>query len=240
MYRALLLALVLPAATAFAEDWADEYGDVPAAPAELRHVERMSLQTGWRLSANEPFYRGYYADNPGLARAPGSPGGPLLLGSFGYSFTNFFELGLDVAATGERLHLTGQPPLTTMTFAAMVGLRFQKLLPGIGPQGLVPFVGVLAGPTFVMTHFDGAPQYQEAIPTMFGLTAGATLRLTPRWGLTVEYRHTFAHAWPGLLRQADLHLQDFGNVNVGGSWPSVGIAYWWPAKKGPADDRFDW
>lgn len=231
MYRALLLALVLHAATAFAEDWApDEYGDVPAAPQELKRVQRFSIQTGWRASSNGTFYRSYYGEHPELQHAPSSPGGPLLVGSFGYSFTNWFELSLDLVVTGERLRLTGQPALTTMTFAGLVGGRFQKLLPGIGPQGLIPFVGVLAGPSFVMCHFDGGAHYEESNPTTVGVTAGATLRLSPHWGLTVEYRHAFVRARPSFVKQEDFHLQGFSTVNVGGSWPSVGFAYWWPPK----------
>lgn len=230
MYRALLLTLVLHAATSFAGDAPDEYGDVPTAPDELKRVQRFSIQTGWRVSSNGTFYRSYYGEHSELQQAPGSPGGPLLVGSFAYSFTNWIELSLDLAVTGERLRLTGQPTLTTMTFAGLVGLRFQKLLPSIGPQGLIPFVGVLAGPTFVMAHFDGGPHYEESNPTTVGATVGATLRLSPRWGLTVEYRHAFVRARPSFVQQPDRHLQGFSTVNVGGSWPSVGFAYWWPPK----------
>lgn len=230
MYRTLLLAFALCAATAFAEDEPDDYGELVGAPTALKGVGRMSIQLGWRMSPNETFYRDYYTSRPGLERAPGSPGGPLFAGSFGYSFAEFFELSIDLVVTGERLRLTQQPTLTTGTFSSLVGFRFQKLLSGVGPEGLVPFVGALIGPTFVVSRFKDVPSNQESNTIGVGTTLGATLRLSPRWGLTAEYRLTFIEGRPGFVRQPDLALQSFSPFNAGGHWLSVGFAYWWPPK----------
>lgn len=243
MCRGLLLALTLLASTALArgEEYvhpdAEELGEV--APVELQRVGRASIQTGWRQTPNGNFYRSYYATFPELERAPSSPGGPLLVGSFAYSFFNSLELSIDLIVTGEQLKLTGQPMLTTMTFAGLVGARFQRLMPSIGPEGLIPFVGLLAGPSYIVSWFEGAPSYQEDTPTMFGACAGATLRLSPRWGLTAEYRVAFAKVFPGFARQPNLELQRFRDVNAGGHWFSLGVTYVWPARKPPgAGDRF--
>lgn len=244
MVRPLLLALALCATPALAQDGSegdegDEgYFEAEVPPARLRGVGRFSLQTGWRLTSNGTFYRGYYGKRPELERAPASPGGPLLVGSFAYAFTDVVELGIDLVATGERLRLTGQPTLTTMTFGALVGVRFQKLLPGVGRHGLVPFAGVLVGPTYVLSRFDGIASNQEGIPTALVGSVGATLRLSPRWGLTAEYRLSFVRGRPGFVRQPDLGLESFGSFNAGGNWLSVGFSYAWPPKPSCGSEGF--
>lgn len=236
MVRPLLLAVSLLATSALAQpgregyDGFEGYMDPEAPPARLRGVGRFSLQTGWRLTSNESFYQSYYGRHPELGRAPASPGGPLLVGSFAYAFTDVVELGIDLVATGERLRLTGQPTLTTMSFGALVGVRFQKLLLGVGPHGLVPFAGVLVGPTYVLSRFDGVPSNQESVPTALVGSLGATLRMSSRWGLTAEYRLAFVRARPGFVRQPDLGLESFGSFNAGGNWLSVGFTYAWPPK----------
>lgn len=242
MLRPLLLAVALCSSAALAQDESGDYGgyegyegfegylDPEQPPPRLRGVGRASLQTGWRLTTNETFYRVYYGRHPELERGPGSPGGPLLVGSFGYAFTEAVELSVDVVATGERLRLTGQPTLTTMTFAALVGARFQKLLAGVGRHGLVPFAGLHLGQAYVMSRFDGVDGNQEGIPFVLMLSTGATLRLSAHWGLTAEYRLAFTRGRPGFVRQADLGLESFSTYNAGGNWLSMGFTYTWAPK----------
>lgn len=244
MVRPLLLALALLATSALAQEGSEGSGDgdgfmVPEEPpARLRGVGRFSLQAGWRLTSNETFYRNYHDRHPELERAPASPGGPLLVGSFAYSFTDVVELGVDLVATGERLRLTGQPTLTTVSVGALVGMRFQKLLPDVGRHGLVPFAGVAVGPTFVVSQFDGLRKSQEYLPTALVGSVGATLRLSPRWGLTAEYRLAFVRGQTGFVRQPNLELESFGSFNAGGNWLSVGFNYAWPPKPSRGAEGF--
>jgi hypothetical protein len=243
MHRVLLLAFALVACTALAEegDGDDGYEDLPAetAPAELKHRERFSFQVGWKPGANDAFYRNYYTEYPDLPRAPTSPGGPLLVGSFAHSYLEYLEFGLDLVATGQRLRLTGQPTLNTVMLAALVGMRFQLLMRSVGPEGLVPFVGVLLGPTIILSDFEGLDDTtQETGGLTIGGCAGATLRLSPRWGLTAEYRLVAGQGRVGTVRQPDLTLQSFSPFTAGGHWFSLGVTYVWPPKARKGTEPF--
>ncbi|XXF75002.1 hypothetical protein P2318_18185 [Myxococcaceae bacterium GXIMD 01537] len=216
MYRSLLLAAVLTASTALAQE--EEY----EVPTSLEGVGRLSIQSGWRLTSNETFYEGYYAANSQLERGPMSNGGPLVIGSFAYSISDLIELGVDLFATGERLRLTNQPTLTTMTYGALLAVRFQTVLPQVGPYGFVPFMGILSGPTLAYSVFEGQKANEVVTQTWAG-TLGGTLRLSPRWGLTAEYRLSFVRgqvAPPGGLK--------LGSYNGGGNWFALGVTYTWP------------
>jgi hypothetical protein len=57
---------------------------------------------------------------------------------------------------------------------------------------------------------------------------GATFRLTPTWGLNVEFRQVFAR---GAVGGTD---QNFGSFNAGGSWLTVGVNYTFPRDLGPS------
>lgn len=212
MYRSLLLSVaLLSAPAALAQDEVN---------TTLEGVGRLTLQSGWRLTSNNTFYEGYYATRPELARGPTSPGGPLVVGSFAYGITDMVELGVDLFATGERLRLTDQPELTTLTYGALVGVRFQTVLE-VG-QGLVPFAGILTGPTLAFSQFKGQPA-QEIMTQAWAGTVGATMRLSDRWGLTGEYRFSFVRGPVGALAN-----QKFGSFNGGGNWFALGVTYLWP------------
>jgi hypothetical protein len=202
---ALLLLLAPPAA---AQD--------PSAPSSLDGVGRISVQGGWRYTSNTTFRSGYYAqpENQGLEQAAASPGGPLLAATFAYAVTENVELGVDLFATGERLQLTGAPTLTTLTYGALVGLRLQTLLEGVGPQGLVPWVGILSGPTLVLSTFEGEPG-TEGVKQAWAASVGASLRLSARWAATLELR--------GVMVRGP--VQDLGSVNGGGVWLGFGATY---------------
>ena len=219
MYRSLFLsAALLSAPAALAQD---------EVPTSLEGVGRLTIQSGWRMTSNDTLYDGYYSapGREGLVRGPTSSGGPLAVGSFAYAVTDTVELGVDLFATGERLHLTDQPVLNTMTYGALVGVRFQTVLPDFGPYGLVPFAGILTGPTLAYSAFEGQTP-QEIMTQAWAGTVGATMRLSPRWGVTAEYRLSFVRGQVGSVEQK------LGSFNGGGSWFALGITYTWPPEPG--------
>jgi hypothetical protein len=223
-HGSLLILLVTLAASSASAQYDEE--DLPL---ELKGSGRFSLQTGWRYTPNTGFYDGYYsqAENRELSRARGSIGGPLLTATFAYSFTNLIELGIDLFATYERMRLTGQPALNTATYGALLGLRFQKRLE-LGPEGLIPFVGLLTGPLYAGAYFDGERAIETANQAL-GVAMGATLRLNSKWGLALEYRLLLARG----------EAEDVGKYNAGGHWFSMGMTYQFshePAR--PLSERF--
>ncbi len=216
--RSVLLLVTLTASVAFAQYDEDE------GPPKLEGTSRISVLGGWRYAPNFTFYNNYYfdQDNRNLQRSRGSIGGPLLTGSFAYSVTELIEVGIDLFATYERMELTNKPGLNAVTYGALVGLRFQKRFE-IGPAGLIPSLGILAGPHIAAAFFDGGRSVENG-GTGFGLTAGATLRLDPTWGVCFELRQIFARG----------EAEDVGFYNAGGSWLAVGVTYilpWEPDRK---------
>ncbi|WP_224240932.1 hypothetical protein [Hyalangium gracile] len=218
MRPSLLLTLIatFTAVTASAQD---------GAPA-LDGVGRISIQGGWRLVTNSTFYDRYYSQRPELERGPGSHGGPLVAGTFAYGMSELVELGIDLFVTGERLRLTDKPRLTTGAYGALLGLRFRGWL-DIGPDGVVPFLGLLTGPLLAVAAFEGQPA-RETFSQAWAGTVGATFRLNPTWGISAEYRIVFARGAVG--QQAE----NLGSFNAGGSWFSLGVNYTFPRDAGPS------
>ncbi len=214
----LTLVATLAALTASAQD---------GAPS-LEGVGRISIQGGWRYAANTTFYDHFYSlpESQGLVRASPSRGGPLAVGSFAYGISDLVEIGIDLFAHGQRLQLTGQPQLTTVGYGAMVGLRFRSWL-DIGPDGMVPFLGLLTGPMLAAAAFEGQP-IRETFSQAWAGTVGATFRLNPTWGISAEFRQVFARGAVGRIDQ------NFGSFNAGGSWLTVGVNYTFPKDFGPA------
>jgi hypothetical protein len=212
--------VLLTASTASAED--DEY-DEEEAPPMLEGSSRISIQTGWRYAPNTRFYDGYYSQpgNLNLARSEGAIGGPLLTATFAYSPLEWLELGIDLSTTYERMLLTGKPGLNAITLGALVGLRFQKRLE-LGPAVLVPWGGVLLGPLFAASYFDGGRSVENAAQALGG-TVGATLRFSETWGIAFEYRL--------ILAKGD--AENVGVYDAAGNWFSVGMTYQFP----PEPDR---
>jgi hypothetical protein len=194
----------------------------------LEGVGRISIQGGWRYVANTTFYDNYYSleGNRELERAKQSRGGPLVLGTFAYGISDLVEIGIDLFAHGERIQLTGQPRLTTAAYGAMIGLRFRSWL-DIGPEGTVPFLGLLTGPMVAAAAFEGDP-VRETFSQAWAGTVGATFRLTPTWGISTEFRQVFAR---GAVGRTD---QKFGSFNAGGSWFTVGVNYTFPKDSSPS------
>jgi hypothetical protein len=194
----------------------------------LEGVGRISIQGGLRYVANTTFYDNYYSleGNRELERAKQSRGGPLVLGTFAYGISDLVEIGIDLFAHGERLQLTGQPRLTTAAYGAMIGLRFRSWL-DIGPDGMVPFLGLLTGPMVAVAAFNDQP-VRETFSQAWAGTVGATFRLTPTWGISTEFRQVFAR---GAVGRTD---QKFGSFNAGGSWFTVGVNYTFPKDSSPS------
>ncbi|HYO72804.1 MAG TPA: hypothetical protein VEU33_42755 [Archangium sp.] len=215
MRRLTLLAVLLAAASASAQD---------EEPLPLNGVGRISVQAGWRLSANGTFYDSYYAlpASQGFQRAPESPGGPFLAGSFAYAVTEFFELGIDLFATGEQLRLTGAPTITNVTYGALVGVRLQTLLDILTPEGVVPFVGVQTGPTLAYSTAEGVGS-RELFTQAWAGTVGATFRLSAQWGLTAEYRLAFARGQSVFNNKPE--FKGLASYNAGGNWFALGVTY---------------
>ncbi|SEK70981.1 hypothetical protein SAMN05444354_102140 [Stigmatella aurantiaca] len=195
-------------------------------------VGRITVQGGWRLVANDTFYDRYASrpENAGLEPSPRSQGSPIGMATFAYAITDLVELGVDLFGTLERLQLTGQPRLTTISYGALLGLRLQGGL-NVGPEGLVPFVGVLTGPLLASAAFQGQAA-KETLIQAWGATVGATFRLTPVWGLTAEYRLVRARG------AVEAPGRRFGTFNAGGSWFGLGITYTFPPGPSEPSRRF--
>jgi opacity protein-like surface antigen len=218
MRRLLLLVLLFSAVGASAQD---------SGPSALDQTSRITVHGGWRLTSNETFYEGYYTlpGNEGLQRAPASPGGPFLGATFGYSATELVEVGIDVFATGERLQLTGTPPITTVTYGAMVGLRFQALLDVLTRNGVVPFVGIQSGPVLAFSTVEGVG-VKEAFNQGWAGTVGVNFRLSAHWGIAADYRLVFARGGNPFAGRPG--LTSLGSYNAGGSWFSLGVSFYFP------------
>jgi len=219
MRRLLSLAFLLAAGGAAAQDEA----------SSLNGVGRISVQGGWRLTSNNTFFESFYAlpANQGLPPDGSSTGGPFVAGSFGYSATELIEVGIDLFATTEELRLTGAPALRTLTYGALVGVRFQTLLPFLTPEGVVPFVGMQSGPTLAYSQAEDVGKSEQVTQTWAG-TVGATFRFTPRWALTAEYRLAFVRGVSAFNKLES--YKGLASYNAGGNWFALGLTYTFPAE----------
>jgi opacity protein-like surface antigen len=216
MRRSELLPLfvLLAATTASAQD--------DASGMALEGGSRISIQGGWRYALNDTFYNNYYTQpgNVGLERAATPRGGVLGVATFAYSIKDSLEMGIDLFATTQKMSLTNQPSLKTASYGALLGMRTQTSL-DLGPYGTVPFIGLMTGPFVAAAAFEGQ-KARETLMQAWALTAGATTRLTPQWGLCLEYRFVLARGGVGTPEQR------LGSFNAGGSWLTVGVTYTFP------------
>jgi hypothetical protein len=185
----------------------------------LEGGSRISLQGGWRYAHNDTFYSGYYSkpENAGVEPAAFIRGGPMVTATFAYSLKDSMEIGIDLFGTTQKMELTGLPRLTTASYGALIGLRYQTWL-DLGPHGTVPFLGVLTGPLVAAAAFEGQ-KARETISQAWAGAAGATMMLTPEWGLCLEYRFVLARGGVGTPEQR------LGSFNAGGNWLGLGITY---------------
>ncbi|WP_426752430.1 hypothetical protein [Myxococcus sp. Y35] len=230
LQRLLPLALLLSAPAA-AQDFTYEDEEVSTS---LNGVGRITVQGGWRITPNKTLYDGWYKRpaNQGLARAREVTGAPIVVASFAYAISDLLEVGIDLFGTKSRLYLNepgaeGEPaqarPVDTLGYGALIGLRFQTVVPQLGPHGLVPYAGLLTGPTLASSERKGE-ELQETTTHAWMANVGATLRLTPRWGITADYRLAFLRGpvGPSTAR--------VGSFSMGGSWLSLGVTYSFPAE----------
>jgi hypothetical protein len=203
--------VLLVASTASAQD--DSSGSA------LEGGSRISIQGGLRYALNDTFYNNYYTQpgNIGLERAASPRWGPLGVATFAYSFKESLEMGIDLFATTQKMSLTNQPQLTTASYGALLGMRSQTFL-DLGPYGTVPFVGLLTGPMVATSAFEGQKS-RETLMQAWALAAGATVRMTPEWGVCLEYRFVLARGGVGTPEQR------LGSFNAGGSWLTLGVTY---------------
>jgi hypothetical protein len=222
----VLLGLLLATATASAQE--ESEGVVP-----LNGVGRITVQGGWRLTSNNTFFDSFYA-LPGYACSEGcsreSPGGPFATATFGYSVSDFIEVGIDLFYTQQQLRLTNAPALTNITYGALLGLRFQGLLEILTPQGVVPFIGLQTGPSLAYSLAEGIGHKESIIQPWVG-TVGATVRLSAHWGITAEYRLAFARGrspyndrTPPAGADANAY-KNLASFNAGGNWFALGVTY---------------
>jgi hypothetical protein len=190
------VAVLLAATPAFAQE-------LPP----LSGLGRFGALVGWRVTSNGEFFR--EAEAQGFVREGPASGGPMLVGSFGYSPIEAIEVGVDPFIATEVLDVIGAAPLRTVTYGALLGARLQLTL-----ARAVPFIGLFTGP--VLTYATGGTQTRpaESFAQAFALSLGATLRIDPKWGLTLEYKGTWG---PGVRT-------DLGPASIGGHWVGIGVA----------------
>ncbi|RKG81127.1 hypothetical protein D7W79_06225 [Corallococcus exercitus] len=231
MLRRLPLLLALAAAPALAQD-EDSGGE--RAPTNLDGVGRITVEAGYRLTSNGTLYDAWYGTKGpgnGLERAPESTGAPFGAATFAYAMSDLVEVGIDLFGTAQTLRLT-EPggdgsvsrKVSTVSYGVLIGLRFQGVL-DVGPQGLVPFAGLLTGPTVISSKREGSA-LQEKVSQAWVGSLGATLRLSAKWGLTAEYRFTFLRG-PVESPDAAKFAGPF-SFSHGGNWFALGVTYTFP------------
>jgi hypothetical protein len=234
MLRRLSFVLAVLATPVSASAQGDEAGG-SSAPSNLDGVGRVTVLAGYRLTSNNTLYDAWYgAKGPGagLSRAAETPGGLFGAATFAYAMSDLVEVGIDLFGTFNTLRLTEPTAdgtvarkVKTQAYGALLGLRFQGVVEGVGPEGLVPFVGLHTGPTVVSSVREGS-ELQETVTQAWVGSLGATLRLSARWGITAEYRFMFLR---GPVQSPD--KAKYGgpfSFNTGGNWFGLGLTYTFP------------
>ncbi|MFZ5471771.1 MAG: hypothetical protein ACOZIN_20270 [Myxococcota bacterium] len=192
-----------------------------AAGAQARRMEgvgRITAYPGWRLTPNDYFYdsasrAGHDPERPSL-------GGPQVTGSFAYAATDEIEVGIDLFGGAETLRLSGMEPIGSTTYGGLIGVRLQK--PGLFFDALVPSFGVHTGPALILVSSRSLERPHEVLTTAYAATAGFTVRLGERWGLSLEYKLLLARGM----------VPHISGVNGGGHWLSVGFTTYFPSEPG--------
>lgn len=183
-----------------------------AAASTYAGTGRITLSGGWRYTPNDAFNTAALQD--GLV-AQGSPGGPLLTGTFAYAATDYAEISIDVFGSGERLNFSGVRPFTSVTYGAWIGGRLQLVMAQVGPvERLIPFIGAQGGPTLVFA--TGGPQStrEEHLTQGFAGSLGVTA-LFGTLGVTLEARYVYALGTAAPV----------GTLNGGGLWAGLGFTW---------------
>lgn len=196
-----------------------------SASAEAGSVKgqgRIALLGGWRLTPNDHF-RGAAAAS-GFALVRSSPGGPQATGAFAYAATSSIEVAIDLFAGYEELALEQAGELSSITYGGLLGVRF--LWPDALAEGLVPHLGLHAGPALVLTS-NPALGATEVFTTGYAVSAGIGWRLGERLGVAAEYKLLLARG----------QVAGVGSINGGGQWLSLGIVFFFPPDE-PGSEPF--
>ena len=188
---------------------------VAAAPAaaELEGTQRVVALAGWRYTPNDTFLASAVANN--YQPEGVSWGGPQASASFGYSFTDWAELAVDIFIGTERLNFVDSPPLSSTTYGGAVGVRFQGELK-LFNRSFVPALGVFTGPAFIYVSGLRALPPTETLIDSYTASVSGTSRITDSLGLTAEVRLLLTRGFvPGI-----------GSINGGGAWIGVGVSWY--------------
>jgi hypothetical protein len=173
----------------------------------------LTVLPGWRLTPNDYFYG--TMRSLGFQPGPPSPGGPQISGTFAYAAKSWLEVSIDLFVGGERLTFLDRAPMNTLTYGAMLGVRFPfPLLQG----RLIPHLGLTAGPTLILVTGDDLPGPEERLTTGYAAVAGLSWRFSEGLAATLEYKLILVRG----------HVPDVGGVNAGGSWLGLGITLYFP------------
>ncbi len=184
---------------------------------------RLTAGVGWRLTPNDHFYAA--AREQGLEPVAPSPGGPAVCLCFGYSATDAIEIGIDLGVSAENLTLVGSAPIHSVTYGALVGVRWQ--LTNLIGDWVVPYLGAFTGPMLVNVSSAEFGSGETLVGAWAG-AAGVSLWLTERMGLTVDYKVMLARG----------SVPSIGSVNGGGQSLTVGLTFYFPPEPTPGSTSF--
>jgi len=174
--------------------------------AGLEDSSRITLLGGWQRAENRDVRQG-------LHRPPN--GGPLGSLTFGYSPLGWAELGIDAFFGAQPLWKGAGAPWGAV-YGALIGGRVQLLIP-TGSLGLIPRLGVHAGPA-IITGPDLGKGFVETLGTALAGSVGLEARLSREWSLNLEYRY--------LLAQGVVEIADATHVfNSGGHSLLLGATF---------------
>ncbi|MBK7863267.1 MAG: hypothetical protein IPJ65_32615 [Archangiaceae bacterium] len=182
-------------------------------------VGRISVMGGWKLASNDWFFaRAGEGGHPVVNRGIGGPQGQA---SFGYGAISWLEVAIDLFVGYDRFTLDGVPPISTLSYGALLGVRFVAM--DLFFPGFAPFFGVGVGPTLGYVYSGRENETFEKLVTGVSGNAGVTYRINDRVGVTLEYRFVYA-------RGAFYVAQDDAGagLNTGGSWFSLGVVIYFP------------
>lgn len=199
--------------------WAASAHAIERWPAGIDGVGRVSVLAGWKLTPNDYFFAN--------AASQGNPvewrgfGAPQATASFGYGATRFIEASIDLFIGGDRFKIAGYDPITTITYGALIGIRFTYM--DLFFKGFAPYIGASVGPTLGYVMTTGVDPMETLVTGIAG-TAGLSYRVAERVAITLEYRFLYARAkWV------------LGGVNVGANWFSAGVVIYFPRSPSETD-----
>jgi opacity protein-like surface antigen len=182
-------------------------------------VGRISIMGGWKQTPNDYFFnnaamQGHPVESRGFGGVQGAA-------SFGYGATRFIEASVDLFVGMDQFKIAGYDTITTLTYGALLGVRFTYM--DLFIKGFAPFIGFGVGPTLGYVTTSGVDPIESLVTGVAG-TAGLSYRVAERVAITLEYRFLYARAkWV------------LGGVNVGANWLSLGVVVYFPRSPSESD-----